>query len=60
MKLMKIIRILLLRVIAMFSIATETTAFAAGRTNFVSNYPCQEGQKQCLSSGVRVIDGFQV
>ncbi|MFU7503159.1 MAG: conjugal transfer protein TraN, partial [Candidatus Tisiphia sp.] len=44
----------------MFSIATETTALATGRSNFVPNYPCQEGQKKCLASGVRVIDGFQV
>lgn len=52
-KLIQVVKTIILIMI----LASSFTAWAA---RFISNYPCSDIAKTCLSSGSRIIDGFSV
>lgn len=37
-----------------------TSTACVANDSFKSNYPCRDIQKECISSGVRIIDGYEV
>lgn len=49
-----------LQLLAIAIVLTDFTTSAYAGNRFTSNYPCSDSVKTCVSSGTRIIDGFEV